>query len=89
MNAIRQLRAAVCFFSALIMISVAGALDANVAEGKDEATTKDESFSTKGKLDEVTVYRGQALVTRLVEVPGPTRITRSGCNRTAGVRAAG
>ena len=38
---------------------------------KDEAKTKDDSFSTKGKLDEVTVYRGQALVTRLVEVPGP------------------
>ncbi|MBI3463885.1 MAG: mucoidy inhibitor MuiA family protein [Planctomycetes bacterium] len=28
-------------------------------------------YQTKGKLDAVTVYRGQALVTRLVEVPGP------------------
>jgi len=28
-------------------------------------------LETKGKVDAVTVYRGQALVTRLVEVPGP------------------
>ncbi|HEX3998423.1 MAG TPA: mucoidy inhibitor MuiA family protein [Pirellulales bacterium] len=27
--------------------------------------------ATRGKIDEVTVYRGQALVTRLVDVPGP------------------
>ncbi len=30
-----------------------------------------EPFETKGTLDAVTVYRGQALVTRLVDVPGP------------------
>lgn len=30
-----------------------------------------EPASARGKIDEVTVYRGQALVTRLVEVPGP------------------
>jgi hypothetical protein len=30
-----------------------------------------DAASTKGKIDEVTVYRGQALVTRLVDVPGP------------------
>jgi hypothetical protein len=41
------------------------------ARANDDAKAKDESYSTKGKLDEVTVYRGQALVTRLVEVPGP------------------
>ena len=28
-------------------------------------------LETPGRLDEVTVYRGQALVTRLAEVPGP------------------
>lgn len=27
--------------------------------------------TARGKIDEVTVYRGQALVTRLVDVPGP------------------
>ena len=36
-----------------------------------EETPANHSLVTKGKLDEVTVYRGQALVTRLVEVPGP------------------
>jgi Domain of unknown function (DUF4139)/N-terminal domain of unknown function (DUF4140) len=41
------------------------------ARAKEDAKAKDESYSTKGRLDEVTVYRGQALVTRLVEVPGP------------------
>lgn len=30
-----------------------------------------QSFETPGKLDAVTVYRGQALVTRLVALPGP------------------
>jgi len=30
-----------------------------------------ESAGTPGKVDAVTVYRGQALVTRLVELPGP------------------
>ena len=30
-----------------------------------------ESEGTPGKVDAVTVYRGQALVTRLVELPGP------------------
>src|SRR5689334_22390085 len=45
---------------------------AAAAPAKEDAKPKEDSFSTKGKLDEVTVYRGQALVTRLVEVPGPT-----------------
>lgn len=30
-----------------------------------------DAATTEGKLDAVTVYRGQALVTRLVDVPGP------------------
>jgi len=30
-----------------------------------------EALETKGKLDSVTVYRGQALVTRVVAIPGP------------------
>ncbi len=34
------------------------------------AKSKDDGNSTRGKLDEVTVYRGQALITRLVDVPG-------------------
>jgi Domain of unknown function (DUF4139)/N-terminal domain of unknown function (DUF4140) len=59
------------------LVSVASAADdspvagvAAAAPAKEETKTKDDSFSTKGRLDEVTVYRGQALVTRLVEVPG-------------------
>ncbi|MBN1514042.1 MAG: mucoidy inhibitor MuiA family protein [Phycisphaerae bacterium] len=35
------------------------------------AVAAQEPFETKGILDAVTVYRGQALVTRLVDVPGP------------------
>jgi hypothetical protein len=31
-----------------------------------------ETIETTGRVDAVTVYRGQAYVTRLVEVPGPT-----------------
>jgi hypothetical protein len=31
----------------------------------------DEPLEIHGRIDEVTVYRGQALVTRLVEIPGP------------------
>src|SRR5689334_8764398 len=44
---------------------------AAAAPAKEDAKPKEDSFSTKGRLDEVTVYRGQALVTRLVEIPGP------------------
>src|SRR5262245_36045337 len=44
---------------------------AAAAPAKEDAKPKQDSFSTKGRLDEVTVYRGQALVTRLVEIPGP------------------
>ena len=36
-----------------------------------EAAPAENSLTLKGRLDEVTVYRGQALVTRLVEIPGP------------------
>jgi hypothetical protein len=39
--------------------------------GKPATKEAAEPPSTKGKIDEVTVYRGQALVTRLVDVPGP------------------
>jgi uncharacterized protein (TIGR02231 family) len=56
----------------LILSLVAAMAIGSVASAAEEAAAKkDNSFSTKGKLDEVTVYRGQALVTRLVEVPGP------------------
>ena len=57
--------------SALAFVAALSAADdppataiASAARAKDEAKAKDESYSTKGKLDEVTVYRGQALVTR-------------------------
>ena len=42
-----------------------------VEVAKAAAKEPAEPASTKGKIDEVTVYRGQALVTRLVDVPGP------------------
>jgi hypothetical protein len=42
-----------------------------VEVAKAAAKQPAEPASTKGKIDEVTVYRGQALVTRLVDVPGP------------------
>jgi len=63
MNPAQYLRT-ILSLAALALASTAGAAD-------DPAAKKDTAFSTKGKLDEVTVYRGQALVTRLVEVPGP------------------
>ena len=31
-----------------------------------------ETIESTGKVDSVTVYRGQAYVTRLVDVPGPS-----------------
>jgi hypothetical protein len=63
MNASQQFR--------IILSLVAAMALASIAHAADEPAKKDTAFSTKGKLDEVTVYRGQALVTRLVEVPGP------------------
>jgi len=35
------------------------------------AARADNPLETRGKIDSVTVYRGEALVTRLVDVPGP------------------
>ena len=46
---------------AAILLSVAGA-DANDTE----------QLQLRGRVDAVTVYRGQALVTRVVEIPGPS-----------------
>jgi hypothetical protein len=39
--------------------------------GTSAACASEGAFETAGRLDAVTVYRGQALVTRLVDVPGP------------------
>jgi len=64
MNATQQFRIIFTLVAAMAVASIVGAAE-------DPAAKKDSTFSTKGKLDEVTVYRGQALVTRLVEVPGP------------------
>jgi hypothetical protein len=46
---------------------IAFVLAASVATASGAA----EPLSVPGTIDEVTVYRGQALVTRLVDVPGP------------------
>src|SRR5438105_4075165 len=80
MTAVRRFSPLAFLLPALALISVARAADdppavapaaaPAAAPAKEEAKSKDDSFSTKGRLDEVTVYRGQALVTRLVEVPG-------------------
>ena len=71
MNAALRSSCILCVFVATASgILVFGADDAGAVK-KDEAKANDNVYSTKGKLDEVTVYRGQALVTRLVEVPGP------------------
>ncbi|HEV3418090.1 MAG TPA: DUF4140 domain-containing protein, partial [Pirellulales bacterium] len=69
MNAVRRFAPVLCLLSTLAFVSVGRGADD--AAKKDDAKPKDDSYSTKGKLDEVTVYRGQALVTRLIEVPGP------------------
>jgi len=47
-----------------LLAAVLAALIAAPAMGAD-------AHETRGKVDAVTVYRGQALVTRLVDVPGP------------------
>ncbi len=41
------------------------------ADDAPPAKLPDAPPTLKGKIDEVTVYRGQALVTRLIEIPGP------------------
>ncbi len=41
-----------------------------IPEAANPAKAKEESPTVRGKLDEVTVYRGQALITRLIEVAG-------------------
>jgi hypothetical protein len=68
-----RLRPLICLAVLLGFISIARSADdpPAAAPARKEEAKKDEAFSTKGRLDEVTVYRGQALVTRLVEVPGP------------------
>ena len=85
MTAIRRFSSLLFLLPALLFLSLCAAADdrptpavapaagtgsAAAAPAKEETKPKDDSFSTKGRLDEVTVYRGQALVTRLVEVPG-------------------
>jgi hypothetical protein len=75
MTIVRRFSPLLFLVPALVLVSVGGAADdpvapAAAAPAKEEIKPKDDSYSTKGRLDEVTVYRGQALVTRLVEVPG-------------------
>ncbi len=51
-------------------IKVAEVTKVDAAKEADEGKVKTDSHTVRGKLDEVTVYRGQALVTRLIDVPG-------------------
>ena len=44
---------------------------AAAARAEDEGQPGPDAVTTAGQIDEVTVYRDQALVTRRVEVPGP------------------
>ncbi len=71
MNATLRFSSILCVLVATATGAFMYAADDATAAKKDEGKANDNVFSTKGKLDEVTVYRGQALVTRLVEVPGP------------------
>ena len=71
MNASLRLSVILGLFAAMACGLTALGADDPAAVKKDETKAKDNAYSTKGKLDEVTVYRGQALVTRLIEVPGP------------------
>jgi hypothetical protein len=68
-----RLRPLICLALLLGFSSIARSADdpPAAAAAPKEDNKKGEAFSTKGRLDEVTVYRGQALVTRLVELPGP------------------
>jgi hypothetical protein len=71
MNATLRFSSILCVLVGTATGTFMFAADDATAAKKDEVKANDNAYSTKGKLDEVTVYRGQALVTRLVEVPGP------------------
>lgn len=43
--------------------------------GAAAATKAVEPLALKGKIDAVTVYRGQALVTRIIDIPSPVGLT--------------
>jgi autotransporter-associated beta strand protein len=70
MKTYRYLLPVAAVISALFVIASLRADDPPATPAANPAKTKEDSNITRGKLDEVTVYRGQALVTRLVEVPG-------------------
>jgi len=71
MNATRNLTLFGTIAATLAGLALLTAQAADPPVAAKDAAAADASLTLKGKVDEVTVYRGQALVTRLVEVPGP------------------